>query len=98
MTRILKPDDFRNLPAPLRLDAPAPGGPVPVEFAVESLSLLPPHRFREEPFSVILVGPPSPLLPQATYALVHPRLGTLDVFLVPVARGASDARYEVIFN
>jgi hypothetical protein len=36
--------------------------------------------------------------PQAIYRLEHPALGAMDVFLVPVGRGAEGVRYEAVFN
>lgn len=84
-------DDFTGLAAPLTLDAP---GREPIELFVESAQALASHRLRAAPFSVVLRGPPAPLLPQDTYALRHPRLGPIDVFLVPIAA----ARYEATFN
>lgn len=50
------------------------------------------------PFSLIFEGPAEPQLPQATYALAHPALGSLDIFLVPVARSPAGFRYEAVFN
>lgn len=50
-----------------------------------------------EPFSLLLVGPARPLLPQSTYPLEHEALGDLELFLVPVARGADGASYEAVF-
>lgn len=50
------------------------------------------------PFSLVFEGPAEPLLPQATYGLVHPALGSLDIFLVPVARSPAGIRYEAVFN
>jgi hypothetical protein len=53
---------------------------------------------RSEPFAIILRGPIAPLLPQRTYAVVHPNLGRLELFLVPVKRVADGIEYEAIFN
>lgn len=96
MTHDLKPDDFRALAAPLTIDQP--GGGAPIELAVESVDALPSHRMRAEPFSLVLRGPPAPLLAQATYRVQHPRHGVLELFLVPIARDAGGTRYEVTFN
>lgn len=93
MSAPLVPDDFRSLAAPLKLEAPAP-----VELSVESVEDLPAHRLRPAPFSLVLRGPRAPLLPQATYALVHPRLGRIEVFLVPLGQDAQGTRYEATFN
>jgi hypothetical protein len=97
MSDVLRPEDFRGLDAPLVVDAPE-GSAARVALTVESVAALPPHRMREAPFSLILRGPRTPLLPQATYALVHPRLGRVEVFLVPIAQDAQAARYEATFN
>ena len=96
MADVLVPEDFRALAAPLMLEAPR--APAPIELFVESVQALPAHRLRAAPFSVVLRGPPAPLLAQATYALRHPRHGVIEVFLVPVARDAAGARYEATFN
>ena len=95
MSDTLLPDDFRALDAPLTLEV---AGISPIELAVESVTALPGHRLRAAPFSLVLRGPSTPLLVQATYALRHPRRGMLEVFLVPIAQDATGARYEATFN
>lgn len=94
----LKPEDFQSLAEPLRLDVTIAGAEVPVELRVESVDPLPAHRLREAPFSLVLAGPRSPLLPQATYAVRHPRLGPIEIFLVPVGQDGQASRYEATFN
>jgi hypothetical protein len=98
MPEALKPDDFRSLTEPLKLEVRIANALVPVELTVESVQTLPPHRLRAAPFCVFLCGPVSPALPQATYALRHPRLGPIELFLVPVGRDAKGVRYEATFN
>ncbi|HET9650808.1 MAG TPA: hypothetical protein VFP36_01390 [Usitatibacter sp.] len=98
MTDVLKAGDFQSLDTPLELDVKMGGALVAVALTVESVRPLPPHRLRDAPFSMILCGPCEPALPQATYALRHPRLGTIEVFLVPVAQDATTRRYEATFN
>jgi hypothetical protein len=49
-------------------------------------------------FSIVFRGPATRFLPQRTYRLRHPRLGELDLFLVPVGRQAEDIHYETVFN
>ena len=49
------------------------------------------------PFSVLFRGPLDPILPQQIYRLEHPKLGALEVFLVPVGRGEDGVRYELVF-
>jgi hypothetical protein len=51
-----------------------------------------------ERFSLFFTGPADILLPQQSYPLEHEQLGTLDIFLVPVARTEEGLRYEAVFN
>jgi len=37
-------------------------------------------------------------LPQRTYDLVHPELGTLQIFIVPLGPQGGEMRYEAIFT
>ena len=53
---------------------------------------------RTEPFSLVFLGPLRPVLPQRTWALAHPALGTLGVFLVPLGPKDGTMRYEAVFN
>ena len=46
------------------------------------------------PFSIVFEGDGAAPLEQGIYAIRHPDLGALNVFLVPIAH----ARYESIFN
>ena len=54
--------------------------------------------FRTEPFSAVFLGPLSPILPQRTWDLAHPALGTRSVFLVPIGPKEGRMRYEAVFN
>lgn len=49
-------------------------------------------------FSLVFRGPGAPWLPQATHRLVHPELGELDLFLVPLGPDAEGMRYEAVFG
>lgn len=51
-------------------------------------------RRLREPFSLLFTGPATPTLPQRTYRLTQPRLGAVEIFLVPIGPG----RYEAIFT
>lgn len=53
---------------------------------------------RQEIFSYFFQGPPSILLPQATYRLKHEQFGEIDLFLVPVAKNKDGFEYESAFN
>ena len=46
------------------------------------------------PFSLVFQGGPSPPLPQRIYRVNHEQLGTLEIFLVPIAAD----RYEAVFT
>lgn len=50
------------------------------------------------PFSLVFLGPPTPILPQQIYRLSHETIGTFDLFLVPIGRAAGGIRYEAIFT
>jgi len=49
-------------------------------------------------FSLMFTTPPGPFLPQAIYPLTHSALGTLELFIVPLAPKDGANRYEVIFT
>jgi hypothetical protein len=65
----------------------------------------PPGGYRT-PFSVVFHGPLQPVLPQGIYHLDHPRLGPLELFLVPVGpdepadpgQAPTAMRYEAVFG
>jgi hypothetical protein len=49
-------------------------------------------------FSLLFVAPAGPFLPQDTYRLTHPKLGTLDVFLVPIGPTQGGNGYQAVFT
>lgn len=53
---------------------------------------------RRAAFSLLFSGPPNVPLPQQIYTLTHPAMGTLEIFLVPIAADAAQRRYEAVFN
>ncbi|MCB1560037.1 MAG: hypothetical protein KDI75_02885 [Xanthomonadales bacterium] len=50
------------------------------------------------PFSAILIAPDGTQLAQGVYALEHPTLGQLELFLVPIAPKDGQPAYEIVFN
>ena len=98
MADTLVPDDFRALDGPLELVFDDAGASVTLQLFVAAVDALPEHRLREHPFSLVLRGPPTPVLTQAIYALRHPRLGVIELFLVPVGQDSQATRYEALFN
>lgn len=51
-----------------------------------------------QPFSLVLQGPLTPVLPQRIYPLQHAELGVLEIFIVPLGPDASVMRYEAVFT
>ncbi|MGQ0763005.1 MAG: DUF6916 family protein [Acidobacteriota bacterium] len=51
-----------------------------------------------ERFSVFFDGPGDIVLPQKTYQLEHDKMGTIDLFLVPIRGDQNGFRYEAVFN
>jgi hypothetical protein len=49
-------------------------------------------------FSLVFRGQPAPVLPQRTYAFMHPRLGGFDLFIVPIGPDREGMRYEAVFG
>lgn len=50
-----------------------------------------------EPFSLIFRGPSDQTLPQGTHRLEHDKLGSLELFLVPVGPDEDGMLYEAVF-
>ena len=49
-------------------------------------------------FSVFFRGPLEFFLPQGTYHMEHEKMGTVSLFMVPIAREQDSFRYEAVFN
>ncbi len=49
-------------------------------------------------FSLFFHGPLDRFMQQGIYTLKHPRLGKLEIFLVPVAKDNDGFQYEAAFN
>ena len=69
---------------------------------VEAVSLVPQSLRAKagggrEPFSLRFRGPAEPVFGQQILPLVHPRLGRLDIFVVPTGRDAAGTSYEAVF-
>jgi hypothetical protein len=57
-----------------------------------------PGSVRRWTFSLGFRTPPEVRLPQRIYGVVHPKLGRLDLFLVPVQPDGQGNLYEAVFN
>lgn len=55
-------------------------------------------NMQRNPFAIILRGPRDRRLPQMIYKLEHEKLGTLEIFLVPVAVDDKGFHYEAVFS
>lgn len=53
---------------------------------------------QRQPFNLIFRTPQKEHYPQAIYTLIHPVLGELSIFLVPLGPTAEGMRYEAVFN
>jgi hypothetical protein len=53
---------------------------------------------KQERFSVIFRGPRDRGLSQGTYSFEHDKLGTLDLFIVPIGMEEDGVVYEAAFN
>ena len=54
------------------------------------------HEF--EGFSLLFEGPVDQPLGQRTYRFAHERLGSFDLFIVPVSADRNARHYEAVFN
>lgn len=50
------------------------------------------------PFSLLFRNASAFLFPQQTYAMRHPRVGDIGIFLVPIARDRDGFLYQALFN
>ena len=66
-------------------------------FTLEKATALPPTTRDTGAFTLDWVGPYEPVLPQGIYTL---RRGDdeFEMFIVPIGRDRSGARYEAVFN
>jgi len=56
------------------------------------------HSPNVEQFSLVFRGPLTPHFPQGTYTFEHEKLGTADLFTVPLGPEGPGMRYQVIFS
>ena len=75
------------------------GGEAPLEVVLSQVRLHEAHGGpRKQPFSLYFRGPRQPVLPQQIYRLEHDRMGTMEVFLVPIGPDGQGMGYEAVFN
>lgn len=75
-------------------------GPAPVDVVLTEAAELPMASDRpvRAPFSLVFLGPPGTVYPQRTYQLEHPRLGSFELFVVPIGADTEGVRYEAVFT
>ncbi len=74
--------------------------PSPLVAELIDVTALPEHGgddLRRQPFSIILRSKDDFILPQRIYQLSHEKLGTVDLFLVPVGQDKQGVQYEALF-
>jgi hypothetical protein len=76
----------------------ADGQELPLALAAADPLPAPPGDKGRPPFSLEFDGPREPIHPQATVAFDHDALGTLQIFIVPIAQSAQHTRYQAIFT
>lgn len=71
-----------------------------IEFTLVEAAPLPAGRkpAMREPFSLLFRNGSPLLFPQQTYRMRHPRVGSFQIFLVPIARERDGFLYQAIFN
>lgn len=91
------PDDFEALKGQ-RFEALLSGMDATFPLTLLEVRRHPRSGGFREPFSLELLGPPSPVYPQGTYRLRHSDLGELELFLVPIAGSEGSVTYEITFG
>ena len=71
-----------------------PGEQPPFEVELTEITEIAREPGGRAPFSLVFAGGPGPPLPQRIYRVEHDDLGTLEIFLVPIAAD----RYEAVFT
>jgi hypothetical protein len=86
-----------NPPGTPDAEAAAAPPPIPLELVEVIAGHLRPGGARRT-FSVVFRGPRGLRLMQRTYRLRHDEMGTIEIFLVPIAPDAQGPLYEAVFN
>lgn len=64
----------------------------------EARALGPRPESVREPFALTFVGPADLRLPQRIYKMRNPRLGEMEIFLVPIGADQTSSTFEAVFN
>lgn len=76
----------------------APGSTLPATL-VEAQPLGMPPVGGRQPFSLLFLGPPTPVLPQRIYGMAHESAAVpaMELFIVPVRASEEGIYYEAVF-
>ena len=56
------------------------------------------EEISRQPFSIVFRGPGDVLLPQRIHKMQHDKIGSFELFLVPIGPDEKGLRYEAIFT
>lgn len=70
----------------------------PYAFTLQAVKRLASPSPRAEPFTLSLLAPANTQGTQGNYTVVHPALGALSIFIVPVSVNDGRTSFEAIFN
>jgi hypothetical protein len=87
------PEDFESLRG-----CELPLADTGYSLMVQSIERLNSPSPRQAPFSVTLLAPPGMSGKQGMYTLIHPTLGALSLFMVPIQPQDGRGRLELVFN
>lgn len=94
----VKVEDFQPLVGSGFALQAAPGQTLPATLVQAQALGMPPVGGRQ-PFSLLFLGPPAPVLPQRIYGLAHEgaAVPAMEFFIVPVRASREGTYYEAVF-
>jgi hypothetical protein len=81
-----------------RFQISAGEGPTIDATLIEAAPLGASARGGRQPFSIVFLGPRSPVWPQRIYRVDHEALGSCDLFLVPIGPRDGGMQYQAVFT
>lgn len=79
-----------------RFPMEVPGGTL--DLVLAEVIALPPRPAGRQPFTLLFHEPAGRLVPQGMHPVSHPRLGTFELFVVPIGPDPAGMRYEAVFG
>jgi hypothetical protein len=69
----------------------------PVEAELVEVTI--PKKYgKTESFAILFIAPPGTPLTQQICKVEHPKLGSIELFLVPVGQNETGTQFEAVFN